>query len=80
MQYDKENHVAWVHDQKVPLGADNAVLVDRVDRLHERPEVVRTLRVPSPVFTGGCPEGVDWSDLLRAHLEQVPEIQAFIRP
>lgn len=77
MQYDERAHVAYVHRQPVPLGEDNVVLVDRVDLLHEPPVVVGTYRVP-PLFTGGCPPGTDWRDLLRAHLEQVPEVRAFI--
>ena len=77
MQYDERAHVAYVHRQPVTLGEDNVVLVDRVDLLHEPPVVVGTYRVP-PLFAGGCPPGTDWVDLLRAHLEQVPEVRAFI--
>lgn len=78
MQYDPRAHVAWVHTRKVPLGGDNVVLVDRVDVLHEPPPVVGTARVPSTVFTGGCRNGRELQDVVRAHLEKSPEIRAFM--
>jgi hypothetical protein len=79
MLYDVEQHVAWVHTQRVQLGQDNVVLVHGVDRLHELPTVVGTLRIPPAFHTGGCPEGVRWTELLRAHMEAVPEIREFLK-
>lgn len=77
LQYDQREHTAWVHTQKVPLGEDNVVLVDGIDGLHRPPRVGGTLRVPPSVYTGGCPRGERWSEVLRAHLEKAPEIRAF---
>lgn len=76
MLYNRENHIAWVDTTAVPLREDNVVLVQGVDRLHDRPTIVGTIRIPAAVPMNGCslPEWPALRDFILSH----PEIAEFI--
>lgn len=78
VQYDRETHRAWLDTQRVELGRDNVILLHGVERLHERPEVVGTHRIPSRVYTGGCRSGMDWIEILKVTLMDSEPIRAFV--
>lgn len=78
VQYDRATHRAWLDTQRVDLGRDNVILLHGVERLHERPEVIGTHRIPSRVYTGGCRSGTDWTEILTATLMGSEPIRAFI--
>lgn len=78
VQYHRETGRAWIQGQEIELGSGNVVLLRGVDSLHEVPQVVRTLRIPAEVYTGGCGEHGSWSEILRTHLEANPEVRAFL--
>lgn len=78
MGYEETTETAWVHTKAVPLGEGNVVLLDGIDSLHELPTVVGVVQMPSRVFTGGCPQGRPWHQILLEELESVPEIRDFI--
>jgi len=80
MGYDRKTRTAWVHTQEVPLGGANVLLVEGIDGVHELPRIAGVLQMSSPVFTGGCPPGRPWHQILVEELEKVPEIREFIHP
>jgi Spy/CpxP family protein refolding chaperone len=77
LHYDRDEKVAWLHDQKIDRGKSNVVLVQGTDRLNRRPEVVGFATVASPIVRGGCGSR-DLGELIKQHVMQVPEIRAFV--
>lgn len=83
--YDPRTGDLWINQQRVPLNGNNVVLVDRADGLKGEPTVVKMLRVDS-AFRLEQPAAHHVShasrarEALRAKLESISEVRAFVDP
>lgn len=76
--YDEDSHTAWVQDRRISLEYGNVILLEGVERLQEPPRLAGIAKLPSMIYTGGCPPGRSWSIILREELQKVPEIREFM--
>jgi hypothetical protein len=78
VQYEPVRGRLWIQGESVEVGDANVAILTDTDRLREPPAMAALHRIDGVIPTGGC-EGTNFTNVLRAWLENVDVLQPYLR-